>query len=676
MELLWQMGRAISPMSRAMVIAAATLPAVAVALAPGNLANADTAQVPSFTSADATNGQGIFAQRCASCHGSSLDNGSAVALKGSTFAAHWLGAGKTLGDLDRAIRTMPKQAPHSLDDEAYHDLTAYILSANGFKPGLSGRAATELKSLAPAGNTAAADQVGSKSAPALPASPATVAMAQTSAPTDAELAKADPSDWLMFNRTYAGDRYSPLSQITRANAAKLQPVCIVSPGVLGAFQSSPLIYKGMGFVASTYGVFAFDAATCARKWDYIYSPVGAEGIQTSRGMAIYDGKIFRGTSDGHLIALDMVSGKLLWDAHVADGGAGYSIGAAPVVFDGRVIVGLAGSDRGAPGHVYAFDADTGKRIWTFDTIDAKSWKMGAEYGGGGTWTTVAIDTEKRLVFVPVGNPAPDYYLAARPGDNLYTNSVVAIDVDTGKIAWHVQQLAGDFHDWDTNAAPVLYEKDGRRLMAVGTKEGYVYIYDRDTHRQVARTPVVTHLNETVPLTDHPTRVCPGTTAGVEWNGPAFDPATGSIYVNTVEWCTFYTAISPQGYARGGWYVEGEVTYDPPEKMAGWTHALDAGSGQVRWTRKAPKPMIGAVTPTAGGVVLTGGGDGMFLALDANDGSELYRFNTGAAIGGGVATYMVGGRQYVAVAAGGFGLADFGVRGAPAVIVFALPEAVR
>ena len=655
-------------------VAAASLLAMITFVSPGSPARAQEPEVSSFTSEDAKKGKAIFARRCATCHGVGLDNGSAVALKGSTFAAHWLAEDKTLGDLARAIRFMPKQAPQSLSDEAYHELAAYVLSANGFELDLAGWTGSKLKLLLAGTDRTRADQPDSEAVLGLPASPPTVAMARTSAPTDAELAKADPSDWLMFNRTYAGDRYSPLSQIDASNVANLQPVCIMSPGVLGSFQSSPLVYKGMGFVSSTYGVFAFDAATCERKWDHSYSPAGPEGIQTSRGIAAYDGKLFRGTPDGHLIALDMTSGDLLWDAHVADGGTGYSVGAAPIVFDGRVIVGLAGGDYGAPGHVYAFDADTGERIWTFDTIDAESWKMGAEHGGGGTWTTVAIDTEQRLVFVPVGNPAPDYYAAARPGDNLYTNSVVAIDADTGRIAWHVQQIAGDYHDWDTSAAPALYEKNGRRLMAVGTKEGYVYIYDRDTHEQVARTSVLTRLNDDLPFSEKPLRVCPGTTSGVEWNGPAYDPVTGSLFVNTVDWCATYTAIEPQGYKRGSWYVEADVAYDPPERMTGWTYALDGETGKVRWSRKAPKPMIGAVTPTAGDIVLTGGADGMFLALDAKDGRELYRFNTGAAIGGGIATYMVDKRQYVAVATGGFGLVDFGVRGAPAVIVFALPEA--
>ena len=656
-------------------ISAAIL-AIAGAAYGHGITNAADAQTSSFTADQAEKGKVVYAKECAACHGVNLDQGLAPALRGSAFAMRWIREDRNLSDLVQAIRGMPKQAPGSLSEETYHNLTAYILSANGHGMAAEARMDDDQVSLKGAPKKAGSEPLKPGQQLALPADPPTVTMAQTSAPTDEELLHPASSDWLMFNRTYAGDRFAPLSQINVSNVARLQAVCIMSPGVLGSFQGSPIVYKGTGFVSSTYGVYSFDATTCERKWEYTYSPTGPEGIRTSRGVAIYDGKLFRGTTDGHLIALDMLTGKLLWDAHVADGADGYSITAAPIAFQNRVIVGLAGGDMGNVGHIYAFDTNSGKLIWTFDTIHAESWPKGAEYGGGGTWTTVAVDTEKRLVFAPVGNPAPDYFPGARPGDNLYTNSIVAINADTGKIAWHVQQVAGDFHDWDTSAAPALYERNGRRLMAVGTKAGYVYIYDRDTHSLVSRTEVVPRVNDELPFSDKPLRVCPGTTAGVEWNGPAFDPNSGSLFVNTVDWCATYTSKPPQGWTRGNWYLEADVAYDPRENMKGWIYSLNAGNGKVRWKRMAPKPMIGAVTPTAGGIVLTGGADGVFLALDARDGRELYRFNTGGAIGGGIATYTAQGRQYVAVATGGFGLVDFGIHGAPAVIVFALPPDAR
>jgi outer membrane protein assembly factor BamB len=210
-------------------------------------------------------------------------------------------------------------------------------------------------------------------------------------------------------------------------------------------------------------------------------------------------------------------------------------------------------------------------------------------------------------------------------------------------------------------------------MAVGTKEGYLFIYDRDTHALISKSEVVPRLNADLPFSDKPLRVCPGTASGVEWNGPTYDPRNKSVFVNSVHWCATWTARKPEGKKPGSWYVEADLTMDPMDKLRGYTHAFDAATGKKLWAREAPLPMIGGITATAGGVVLTGGADGMFLALDPRDGKELYRFNTGGGIGGGVSTYTVGGRQYVAVAAGGYGLSPFGMTGSPAVLVFALPQ---
>jgi PQQ-dependent dehydrogenase (methanol/ethanol family) len=570
---------------------------------------------------------------------------------------------------------MPKQAPNSLPTADYVNLTAFLLIANGYKPGSTVAPGQSLTELLP--SSGKASQAAEIESTPFPAPPIRAGVSQGSAPTDAELLHPADSDWLMFNRSYAGDRFSPLSQINTGTAVRLQPACLLQLGVLGSFQSSPLVYKGTGFVGSAYGVYAFDAATCIRKWTYTYTPTGPEGFPTSRGIAFYDGKIFRGTPDAHLIALDAETGNLVWDVHVADGARGYGVTAAPVIFKGKVIVGLAGGDYGANGHVYAFDARTGEKLWAFDTIERKSWPKGAEVGGGATWTTVAVDPKDGLVFIPVGNPSPDYYTGSRPGGNLYSNSVVALDAATGKVAWYVQQIAGDYHDWDTAAAPVLYEQNGRRYMAVGNKAGYVYVYDRDTHKMVSRTSVVTRVNDEAPFTAKPLRVCPGSISGVEWNGPAYDPVYKALYVNSIEWCSIYTAKVPEGNRPGALYLEGDIAMDPPDKSSGWTRALDAATGAERWARPAPKPMVGAVTPTAGGVVLTGGGDGRFLVLDQRDGRVLYSFNTGGSIGGGVATYMVGDKQYVAVASGGFGLAPYGDSGAPTLVVFALaPDPVH
>jgi alcohol dehydrogenase (cytochrome c) len=626
----------------------------------------------SFSSADVERGKTVYSQQCADCHGDVLAGRGAPGLGGVTFRKDWVDGGRSFADLDDAIQRMPKQAPGSLSTPDYTAVMAYILAANNMASIGRIPAAAPLRDYAA---TAAPTQQAGTSA-VLPAPFTRIAKASTSAPAAEELLRESPSDWLMYNRTYKGDRFSPLSQINTDNAQHLQLVCTLQLGAQGAFQGSPLVYKGMGYVSTVYGVYAFDPATCERRWSYTYSAIGQEGFLTSRGLAIAEGKLFRGTSDGHLIALDAATGELIWNEHVADAAKGYGLGAAPVVYQGRVIIGLSGGDYGLPGHVYAFDARDGRKLWSFDTIDTKRWTKGAEYGGGATWTTVAVDPKDGLVYIPVGNPAPDFLKDVRPGNNLYADSVVAVSAASGKVAWYVQQLAADYHDWDTAAAPVLYEVGGRRFMAVATKAGFLFIYDRDTHQQVARVTVVPRLNNEVLFTETPLRVCPGAVSGVEWNGPAYDPASKLIFVNSVDWCSLYTKQEPEGWKPRTQYLEAKIAMDPFDKARGWTRAFDADTGKERWARQAPMPMVGAVTPTAGGVLLTGGGDGHFLALDERDGRVLYDFDVGAGISGGIATYMVGERQYVAVASGGFGLLPYGVVGAPSVAVFALSQTLH
>jgi PQQ-dependent dehydrogenase (methanol/ethanol family) len=622
---------------------------------------------PSFSPAAAVRGRQLYATACASCHGANLEGGGGPALTGPGFQVRMTSAGHAFSELDSALHRMPRQAPGTLTSQQYADLKAYILSVNA-KAGLSTPGRAKAKS---AGAAAKAEQ--------LPAAPASVAMASTSAPTDAELQNQPDGDWLMFNRDYKGSRYSPLSQITAANADKLQPVCILQMGTGGAFMSSPVFYNGVGYTTTAYGVQAFDGATCQRKWIYTYAPSDPDGVPTNRGLALYDGKVYRGTTDGHLLALDAATGALLWNVKVADSSLAYTVGAAPVVFQGRVFVGLTGGDYGAPGHIYAFDARTGQLIWTFNAIPkgnepgAETWAKGWDAGGGSTWSTFAVDPAEGLVYAPIGNPAPDLQTSERPGANLYTNSVVALDAATGKLRWYAQQASSDYHDWDTAAAPVIYEQDGRRLMAVGSKDGYVYIYDRDSHVLVSKTAITTIKNADVPLVlDKDVFVCPGWAGGVEWYGPAHDPALKTIFVGSDDWCGDYRLARAEPYKPGAVYFGGEVKMADPKTQRGWVYALDGASGKVVWSYHAERPIIGGVTPTAGGVVLTGGTNGDFLVFDGKDGRVLYRFNTGGAIGGGVSTYLAGGRQYVAVQSGNRSMLPFGVEGMPTIVVFALP----
>jgi PQQ-dependent dehydrogenase (methanol/ethanol family) len=629
-------------------------PLAAVFVAVAGSAHADSA-----TSDD---GKSIYAERCATCHGSSLGGGGAPPLAGPTFQAKW--TGKQVAELQKLIATtMPLNNVGGLSPADYRAVTDFVLVANSYSP-------TAIVMNVDKGEAEKSPPVPE---PQLPGPANVLGHTAATEPFDDEIAHPSDDDWPTYNRDYTGRRFSPLTQITTDNVRHLAPACIFQTGDSGSFQASPVIYRGRLYITTTHSTFAIDAATCTELWRHSYSPPGAEGLPVNRGVALYRGKVLRGTSDGHLLALDAETGKLLWDVWVASAQRGYNINGAVAAFGGKVFVGQGGADRGATGHVYAFDVETGRLVWTFDAVPtgkqpgAESWAKGTELGGGSSWTSITVDPKSRQIFVPVGNPGADMDGALRPGDNLYTDSIVALNADTGKLDWYVQQVPHDTHDWDTAAAPALYEVDGHNYMAVASKDGWLYIYDRDTRRLIAKSEMDTHLNTDKPLVPGvEMRVCPGTLGGAEWNGPAFDPKTRTLFVNSVDWCGTFKPQTAPGSTFGG-----NMRYDLIDRTSGWTHAFDAVTGAVKWVRHEERPMLAGVTPTAGGLVFTGTASGKFQALNAATGALLYSFNTGGAIAGGISSYAVGGKQYLAVPSGSASRVIWGTSGAPTLVVFAL-----
>jgi PQQ-dependent dehydrogenase (methanol/ethanol family) len=604
-------------------------------------------------------GRLVYARSCATCHGPALTGGGAPPLVGPTFLAKWANHTNELAALIED--TMPRGAPGSLTHVQYRQVWNFVMAANGYD------SAVERFPIDPSARIPAAPE------PILPKLVTFAGRATGSGPTDADIAAAD-GGWLTYNRDYQGRRFSKLAQITPDNVKGLSPVCIFQPGEAGSFETSPVIDGDRLFITTTHRTFAIDAATCRKIWEHDYTPPGAEGLPVNRGVAVYRGKVVRGTSDGHLIALDAATGALLWDVWVANSLHGYNINGSVTAFGGKVFTGLGGADRGATGHVYAFDVETGKLIWTFDPVPtgaepgADSWGKGTAVGGGSSWSAITIDPKERLLYVPIGNPGADMDGALRPGDNLYTDSVVVLGADTGKLVWHAQQVAHDTHDWDTAAAPLLYDLDGKKFMAVASKDGWLYLYDRASHALLARSETTTHLNADRPLAaGDAMRVCPATLGGTEWNGPALDPASRTLFVGAVDWCGTFKVERSAGSTFGG-----GLDWDPFDRASGWIRAFDAVTGQVKWRRHVDGPMVAGLTPTAGGLVFTGTPTGEFWALSARTGDVLYRFNTGGAIAGGVSTYQVGGRQYVAVPSGNASQTIWHSTGAPTLIVFALP----
>jgi alcohol dehydrogenase (cytochrome c) len=519
----------------------------------------------------------------------------------------------------------------------------------------------------------------------------------------AHAASAQTGNWVTYNGPLAGDRYSPLGEITRANVGTLKRVCAFDTPDTVSFQSGIVAVDGTLYFTAFKTTYAVDGATCAEKWRQTREEPDTF-LKVNRGVGYADGKLFRGTGDAHVLALDAATGKILWDVAIGDPKKGESVPMAPIASGGLVFVGNAGGDNyDVRGRIYALDAATGREVWMFETVSttgptAKTWAKASPTnppGGGATWTSYAFDEEKGILYVSTGNPAPDFMKELRPGQNLYSNSVLALDARTGKLIAYVQPFLGDFHDWDVSAGPALITtKSGKAMIAAAAKDGYVYGIDRagvpaaagaaPATRALAvryKGLTTTRENTEAPLTSTKlTRFCPGSQGGIEWNGPAYHRDLGLIYANAIDWCTS-VKLKKVSEMKGGhgqpWsgMDHPQMAFgiqDPVEKWKGWVTALDGETGVVRWKVQTPKPMVAGITATAGGLVLTGDLDGDVIAYDAASGKVLWKDATGKAIGGGVITYTAGGTQHVAAAAG-LNSAIWPVKGGPAsVVVYALP----
>jgi alcohol dehydrogenase (cytochrome c) len=488
------------------------------------------------------------------------------------------------------------------------------------------------------------------------------------------------SQWLTINNRLDGQRFSPLKQITPANAAQLGEVCRLQIDGPTTFHAGLIVADGVIYTDTGRETVAIDATTCALRWKYTYEPEEERYSPSSRGLALLDGRIFRGTGDARLIALDAATGKLLWKNVIGAPRLGESASAAPLAWQGVVYMGIAGSELGARGRVMAYDAQTGRELWRFNTIPmgaqkgAETWKRPktAKTGGGGVWGAMTLDVTTGELFVPVGNPWPDIDKAYRPGTNLFTDSIVVLDARTGALKWWHQVASEDWQDLDLVAAPVLYrDSQVRDIVAFGGKDGYVTGVDRDTRQVVFRTPVTTF--EPVPkaATTQGVRACPGYAGGVEWNGPTLDRLNGTLVTGSVDAC-FIVKLGNTKYSTTEANFGGTVAPDGP--VTGWVTALDSETGQVRWRYHAEKPVIAGVTPTAGGVTFTGDLAGNLLVFDSKSGGLLAKKPTGGALAGGVVTYEAGGKQYVAFASGNVSRTAFGALGVPSVVIMALnPE---
>ncbi|MFN0120182.1 MAG: PQQ-binding-like beta-propeller repeat protein, partial [Blastocatellia bacterium] len=424
-----------------------------------------------YTQAQAERGKPLYAQHCASCHGQSLEGTPANPLTGERFMAKWGQGNRTIDDLYHVTRMqMPYGKPDSLTAQQYIDIVAFMLASNSYAAGSrelpADSAALKLTTLKQ--QSSSGPQASMSSAPTFISSGT---KASTARPTQAELnaAHSHTMDWLLPKHDYAGQRFVDLKQINRRNAAALQPVAIYQAADTNAFHNNPLVYQGVMYIATLNATMALDAATLKVKWRVDRKPRGPEGWPVHRGVALKDGKVVRGTHDGYLLAYDAVDGKLLWERALMDmknREAGFTM--APLLYEDLILIGPAGSEKGIKGWVGAFRLADGAPVWRFNTVPdegepgAQTWKdaTARETGGGSTWAPFSLDVEKGVLYVPVSNPAPDFYTDSRPGNNLYTNSMLALDVRTGKLQWFYQSVPADFHDWDlTQAQPTVTTAD-------------------------------------------------------------------------------------------------------------------------------------------------------------------------------------------------------------------------
>ncbi|MGB0012623.1 MAG: PQQ-dependent dehydrogenase, methanol/ethanol family [Candidatus Sulfotelmatobacter sp.] len=495
------------------------------------------------------------------------------------------------------------------------------------------------------------------------------------------LARPVGANWTSYNGDYTGRRYSNLREINIANAAQLRAAWVFHPGNSQNLEVTPLVVDGVMYVTSANDVFALDARTGRTVWHY-QRPVSAgllddAAAHKNRGVALWQHFVYVETDDAHLLCLDARSGGLRWDIEYADKTKHYGATSAPLVVKGAVIVGSSGGDSGVRGFLAAYDAATGKLKWRFWTIPgpgefgSSSWPGDAYlHGGGTTWMPGTYDPELNTLYWTTSNPAPDFVGDSRPGDDLYTDCVLALNPDTGELKWYFQFTPRDLFDYDANETPVLadVEQSGgtvQRLLIQANRNGFFYVLDRVTGKFLQATPFVEKLNWATGIdasgrpvvsgripTAEGALICPGINGATNWFSPSYNPETKLFYVMALETCNQYFA-NPKPFAQGQTYYGTGTKLPPDEHAQKILLALSVADGKPVWRypQMGQGRSWGGTLSTAGGLVFFGDDSGSLEAVDAANGRALWHFNTGQEMRASPMTYAVDGVQYVAVAAG-------------------------
>ncbi|MFJ4553201.1 PQQ-dependent dehydrogenase, methanol/ethanol family [Streptomyces sp. NPDC088817] len=523
-------------------------------------------------------------------------------------------------------------------------------------------------------------------------------------------ARQEPQNWLTYYGAYDGQRYSPLDQINTETVKRMVPAWVFQAGTTGliagastySFEAAPIVVDGIMFLSGWDGwVWALNAKTGVEIWRYKHAVPFDVSLccgNVNRGVAVAQGKVFFVTANARLLALDATTGKRVWDRTYGDVRAGESATLAPLVVKNMVIVGSSGGEFGVRGHLDAFDLETGEHQWRCYTVPkpgepgSETWPADGEAwarGGANCWVTGTFDPETNLLYVGTGNPAPDFDGAVREGDNLFTDSIIAVDVDSGRIRWHYQCTPHDVWDYDSIAECILFEQDGRKLLGHFDKNGYFFVLDRTNGERISITPFVDRITWGAITRDGqvtakaypdkegvPVHFYPGPAGAKEWTHAAYSPKTGLFYVPVQD--TGATATRRRREFKESIPYWGAGVQVDIEDMAGSISAFDA-SGEEKWRRRNELPMCASVLATGGDLVFAGKPSGEFVALDARTGEALWQFQCGSGHHSNPTTYMVEGRQYIAVPVGWGGWAEgflpgmLGAGHGSALMAFALPE---
>ena len=520
-------------------------------------------------------------------------------------------------------------------------------------------------------------------------------------------AAGDGNNFLHTNGNYEQTRYYPARQINASNVGNLRPAWIFQTEVVESMETSPIIVDGVMYVTTSFNhVYALNAETGEQIWHYKHKmgPITTYCCgPNNRGVAVYGDMVYMGTLDARLLALDAKTGKLLWNVEVGDPELGYSETMAPTAVNGKILIGTNGGEYGIRGFVKAYDWKTGDLLWHFHTtpensvgvwathdatgrdmlrdIDAEKNNLKAQGDpyktlGGGVWQNPSIDLANNRAYFVAGNPSPDLDGSLRPGDNLYTNSLIAVDLDTGEYICHFQYIAHDVWDLDAVSPTILtdvMDNDGNSVPGVlhGGKTGHVYVHRADDCSLIRHSEaMVPQENMWVLPTAEGERMLPGANGGVEWSPMTVDPNLRLTYaINLHQPMTYHVESSP--YPEGKLWLGGAFKVIADEEQWGNVTAVDYDTGNIRWKVKTQQPMIGGIMATAGGVVFAGEGNGLFKAYDSETGSVLWKFQAGAGVNAPPSSYTVNGKQYIVVAAGGNVQLNF--KRGNNIIAFALPD---